>query len=147
MDISEYIDFFDERRPLLIFLIVIRFIIAFYCGERAKKLDRSEFGWFIFGFALPLLTLIVIQFIKPRFVWDSVSGSEAPGEDKRRPKEITTEFESRELIWWIGFILVTFGAFKIIQYFFPVIDISYLVPVIFVVSGIALLIRNPEKPD
>jgi hypothetical protein len=147
MDLSEYIEFFDDRHPLLIFLIVMRFIIAIYCGEIAKKLNRSEFGWFLFGLALPILALIIIQFIKPRFVWDSVSELDVSGVDMRRPKEISTEFETRELIWWIGYILVTFGAFKIFQHFFPVFDNSFLVPVILVVSGIALLIRNPDKTD
>lgn len=140
-------DFFYERGSFLIFLIVVRFIIAFYCGKRAKKLNRNEFGWFIFGFVLPIVALIIIHFMKPRFIWDSISGIDVSRKIIKKPEYKITVTASREIIFWMGLILILFGAFKIIQYFFPAFENIYLVPTILVGVGLVLLFKNPREPN
>jgi hypothetical protein len=50
--------------------IVLRIVITVYCVNRAKKLNRSQGGWGLFGFFFPLIALIWIQFMKPRMQWD-----------------------------------------------------------------------------
>lgn len=49
----------------LIFLIA-RIIITVYCVKKAGDLNRSKGGWGTFGFLLPLLAIIWIQFMKPK---------------------------------------------------------------------------------
>jgi hypothetical protein len=52
---------------ILLFLgTLISIIVSIYCLKRAEKLNRSRFGWALFGFCLPLIAFIIIQFIKPR---------------------------------------------------------------------------------
>lgn len=51
-------------------MLAIRIGITVYCVNRAKKLNRSETGWGLFGFFLPLIALIWIQFKEPRMQWD-----------------------------------------------------------------------------
>lgn len=55
---------------LQLFLLAIRIMITVYCVNKAKKLNRSEFGWGIFGFFFPIIALIWIQFMKPRMQWE-----------------------------------------------------------------------------
>lgn len=57
----------DEDRAILnVVLTLFRIGITIYCVTRAKSLNRSQFGWGIFGFFLPLIALIWIQFVKPK---------------------------------------------------------------------------------
>ena len=52
---------------ILMFLgTVISIVVSIYCVKKAEKLNRSRFGWALFGFCLPLIELIVKQFMKPR---------------------------------------------------------------------------------
>ncbi len=55
---------------LQLFLLAIRILITVYCVNKAKQLNRSEFGWGIFGFFFPIIALIWIQFMKPRMQWE-----------------------------------------------------------------------------
>jgi uncharacterized membrane protein YecN with MAPEG domain len=55
---------------LQIILFVGRILITVYCVNTAKKLNRSGTGWGFFGFFLPIVALIWIQFMKPIMVWD-----------------------------------------------------------------------------
>ncbi|MAZ72340.1 MAG: hypothetical protein CMC70_04250 [Flavobacteriaceae bacterium] len=57
----------------LIFL-ALRIGITIYCVNKAGELNRSKGGWGIFGFLLPIIALIWIQFMKPKIVWDDRSG-------------------------------------------------------------------------
>jgi uncharacterized membrane protein YjfL (UPF0719 family) len=51
---------------ILLFLgTLISFVVSIYCVKKAEKLNRSRFGWALFGFCLPLIAFIVIQFMKP----------------------------------------------------------------------------------
>ena len=57
-----------------IFLLVVRIGITFYCVNKAGELNRSKGGWGVFGFFLPIIALIWIQFMKPKMVWEDQSG-------------------------------------------------------------------------
>ncbi len=56
-----------------IVLLVIRIIITVYCVNKAGDLNRSKGGWGIFGFLLPIVALIWIQFMKPKMIWEDQS--------------------------------------------------------------------------
>jgi hypothetical protein len=58
-----------EALPLIISL-AFRIFGAWYCSNKAEKLNRSAGGWGFFGFVLPLLAIIWIQFMKPVMLWD-----------------------------------------------------------------------------
>lgn len=52
---------------ILIFLgSLISIVVSIYCVKRAEKLNRNRFGWALFGFSLPLIAFITMQFMKPR---------------------------------------------------------------------------------
>lgn len=53
-----------------IILFFVRIIITIYCTNKAGELNRSKFGWGMFGFFLPLVALIWIQFMKPIIAWE-----------------------------------------------------------------------------
>jgi hypothetical protein len=56
-----------EVNEILLFLgTLISIVVSIYCVKKAAKLNRSRFGWALFGFCLPLIAIIVIQFMKPR---------------------------------------------------------------------------------
>ncbi|MFT7157189.1 MAG: hypothetical protein ACI8Q1_002206 [Parvicella sp.] len=50
--------------------IVIRIMITVYCINKAEKLNRRKFGWGVFGFFLPIIAIIWIQFMKPNIDWE-----------------------------------------------------------------------------
>ena len=58
---------------LKVIYFVARIAITIYCVNKAGKLNRSKGGWGVFGFLLPILALIWIQFMKPKMVWDDQS--------------------------------------------------------------------------
>ncbi len=37
---------------------------AIYCFTRAQELNRNKWGWGVFGFILPIVAVILIQFMK-----------------------------------------------------------------------------------
>jgi hypothetical protein len=47
-------------------LLIVRIIITIYCVNKAGELKRNKVGWGLFGFFLPIVALIWIQFIKPK---------------------------------------------------------------------------------
>ena len=51
---------------LIILHSFLRIGITIYCISRAKDLNRSQFGWGVFGLLLPLLALIWILFLKTK---------------------------------------------------------------------------------
>lgn len=56
----------DTYILLSIFLFILRIIITIYCTNKAGRLGKSKLGWGLFGFLLPLIALIWIQFVKPK---------------------------------------------------------------------------------
>ena len=52
---------------ILLFLrTLISIVVSIYCVRKAEKLNRSRFGWALFGFCLPLIAILVMQLMKPR---------------------------------------------------------------------------------
>jgi hypothetical protein len=47
---------------------VISIVVSVYCVKKAESLNRSKFGWALFGLCLPIFAFIIIQFMKPRQV-------------------------------------------------------------------------------
>jgi len=57
---------------LQVFLFIGRILITVFCVNRADKLNRSKFGWGFFGFFFPIITLVVILFMKPIVEFEDV---------------------------------------------------------------------------
>ena len=57
-----------------IIFFIVRIGITLYCTDKAGELNRSKGGWGFFGFMLPIIALIWIQFMKPKFEWDEQAG-------------------------------------------------------------------------
>jgi hypothetical protein len=57
--------------PLVsLIVLIIRIGITVACVNKAEQLNRSKMGWGFFGFFLPILAIIWIQFMKPKMVWE-----------------------------------------------------------------------------
>jgi hypothetical protein len=60
---------------ILIVQFVLRIVGAMVCSSKASKLNRNAGTWGVFGFAMPIIAMIWIQFMKPHVDW-SKGGSE-----------------------------------------------------------------------
>ena len=49
---------------------IVRIWITVHCANKAKSLNRSSWGWGLFGFFLPIIAIIWIQFMKPKVDWE-----------------------------------------------------------------------------
>ena len=58
-------------------LFIGRILITVYCVNKAGELNRSKGGWGFFGFFLPIIALIVIQFMKPIVDFEDVKANSA----------------------------------------------------------------------
>lgn len=54
----------------LIFVLILRVVGLFYCINKAKTLNRSQWGWGFWGFVVPIIAMIWISFLKPVIIWD-----------------------------------------------------------------------------
>ena len=62
----------DNMEALIPFIgLILRIWITVYCVRRAERLNRSQFGWGIFAFFIPLVAVIWIQFMKPIIDWEN----------------------------------------------------------------------------
>lgn len=52
------------------FSFILRIVIMAFCINKSGKLNRSKWGWGIFGFFMPLVAIIWIQFMKPIIMWE-----------------------------------------------------------------------------
>jgi hypothetical protein len=55
----------DVGDILLFISTILSIVVSIYCVKKAGNLNRSKFGWALFGFCVPIVALIVIQFMKP----------------------------------------------------------------------------------
>jgi len=51
----------------------LRIVGVVYCSQKAARLNRSSGGWGVFGFFLPIIAMIWIQFMKPIIKWENQS--------------------------------------------------------------------------
>lgn len=62
----------EEGRGFLMILgLLLRIVGTIVCSNKAKELNRSSGGWGVFGFFMPIIAMIWIQFMKPVMKWDS----------------------------------------------------------------------------
>ena len=47
------------------FVFIVGIGVTIACVSQAKQLGRSQVGWGVFGFLLPIVAIIWIQFMKP----------------------------------------------------------------------------------
>jgi uncharacterized membrane protein len=59
-----------------ILVAILRIVAIVYCAGKASALNRSSWGWGIFGLFFPILAMIVIQFVKPIMVWEDGTRNE-----------------------------------------------------------------------
>jgi len=59
----------NEYAFIQVIILIIRIVITVYCVNKAKELNRSQLGWGVFAFIIPILAIIWIQFMKPRMDW------------------------------------------------------------------------------
>ncbi len=45
--------------------LIVRILISVYCVNKAGELNKDKTGWGFFGFLLPIIAIIWIQFVKP----------------------------------------------------------------------------------
>lgn len=60
-----------DQGSLVIITLILRIIGVFVCVNKAKELNRSTGGWGLFGFVMPIIAMIWIQFMKPITKWDN----------------------------------------------------------------------------
>lgn len=60
---------------LNLILFIGRILITVYCVNKAGELNRSTVGWGFFGFFLPIIALITIQFMKPIVEFENVKAN------------------------------------------------------------------------
>lgn len=58
-------DNLDVGEILMLLGTIFSIVVSIYCVKKAEKLNRSRFGWALFGFCLPLIAVIAVQFVKP----------------------------------------------------------------------------------
>jgi hypothetical protein len=58
------------QSPGIVFVqLGLRIVGAIVCSSKASSLNRNAGGWGVFGFVLPILAMIWIQFMKPIVDW------------------------------------------------------------------------------
>ncbi len=68
----------DETLVVIrIIALIIRIFITIYCVNKAARLNRSQFGWGLFGFFIPIVAIIWIQFMKPIIKWEDPKSVES----------------------------------------------------------------------
>lgn len=55
----------DNQPMIAILVITLRVVGVIVCSFKAKELNRSSGGWGFFGFLMPIVAMIWIQFMKP----------------------------------------------------------------------------------
>lgn len=69
----------DEETIITLRIIglIVRILITIYCVNKAANLNRSQLGWGLFGFFIPIVAVIWIQFMKPVIKWEDHNSVDA----------------------------------------------------------------------
>ena len=59
-----------ESPAILIVQIGLRILGAVVCSNKATSLNRNAAGWGVFGFIMPIVAMIWVQFMKPHVDWE-----------------------------------------------------------------------------
>jgi len=134
----------DRTIGLLYFvLIVIQIFITIYCVNKARMLNRSKWGWGLFGFFFPIIAVIWIQFIKPRFIWDNNPDVNQKEFVETNPPFQKVNYNNKEFSFWFGLIFLMIGIILMIAKIFPRFELGdYFLPIILIGIGIGLIIRR-----
>ena len=139
----------SEKYGLLyFFLFILRIIITIYCINRARKLNRNVWGWGIFGFFLPIVALIWIQFMKPRLSWHRNPDLDSEGvySDQTNPHvPYIDRNDYREIRFWTGLVLLSLGIIMLIDRYVPRIDFGDLWPLILLAIGFGLIVKAYKR--
>ena len=129
---------------IYVILLALRIIITIYCVDRARKLNRSEWGWGFFGFFLPIAAIIWIKFMKPRYIW-----TDNPNKDTQEEDDSITNYQDKdnsfiinELRFFVGLVLITLGIIMLVVVFIPNIGFKETWPLVFVVLGVTIVLRR-----
>lgn len=60
----------DGQVILVVIQLALRITGAVVCSRKATQLNRDSGSWGIFGFFMPIVAMIWIQFKKPIINWD-----------------------------------------------------------------------------
>lgn len=132
----------EEYGLLYFFLFILRIVITIYCVNRARKLNRNVWGWGIFGFLLPIVALIWIQFMKPRLFWDKNPDLNSKDKDLYYGRPNTFKYNNSEIRFWLGLFILCIGILSFAQKFFPNFELKTSWPIIFVVFGVVLIVKE-----
>ncbi len=135
----------EEYGIIYFFLFILRIVITIYCVNKARKLNRNVWGWGIFGFLLPIVALIWIQFMKPRLFWDKnpdLNSVEVNSDLTNHHVPYIDRNDYIEIRFWIGLVLLSIGIIMLIDRYVPRIDFGDLWPLILSVIGAGLIIRR-----
>lgn len=138
----------EEYRLIYFFLFVLRIVITIYCVNKARKLNRNVWGWGIFGFFLPIVALIWIQFMKPRLLWAENPDlySEEGYTDQTNPHvPYIHRNDYREIRFWTGLVLLSIGIIMLIDRYVPRLDFGDLWPLILLATAIGLIVKAYKR--
>ena len=62
-----------SRAMIIVFTLILRFVGAIVCSNKAKELNRNTGGWGFFGFFMPIVAMIWVNCLKPNIEWEKKS--------------------------------------------------------------------------
>jgi len=132
----------EEYGLLYFFLFILRIVITIYCVNRARKLNRNVWGWGIFGFLLPIVALIWIQFMKPRLFWDKNPDLKSKDKYLHHVNPKAFNYNNSEIRFWLGLFILCIGILSFAQQLFPNFELKTSWPIIFVIFGVVLIVKE-----
>ena len=63
----------SSNAGVLILVLIVRLVGIIVCVNKAKELNRSQGGWGLFGFFMPIVAMIWVHCIKPKVKWENQS--------------------------------------------------------------------------
>jgi len=65
----------EGQGVLLVGFFILRIVGAIVCSSKAGELNRSNAGWGIFGFFMPVIAMIIVHTLKPKIDWYNETGN------------------------------------------------------------------------
>lgn len=134
----------QDTNLLYVILLGVRIFITIYCVNKAKALNRSTAGWGIFGFLLPIVAIIWIQFMKPVMVWDRNPEMKIEYENVAQPHLKETRVYSSKFYFLLGINMVVLGVILVIANYLPNVGFEDLWPILLLSIGLGMIIKRRE---